>query len=316
MINTRIRYIVYNHNGTGVRHHHFTTSNDIIAEADGHASATDNIVAQGFPFQWFGGQTVPFAFMSVHGAADGNHLYTSPGNQNVAVGSSDVDILVVYAPPGGIGGPNGGPGVWVDAFDVDAGDFSDDLNFIQVLTPPTPPDSVDSAKTTYANNEGVVSTLAAEDIRASTSVDSGIPFLEWKKIVPSESLDNMREVNLMQNESGEIWLAFYQTPTGGGPVPPRNYQEGTWVSWGVMVDGGGPTGAGPVPPWNPFVMQLAAGLALADAAGKVSPKLQADVLDLAARQISIAAKAIENEMQAGTKLVTLAAKKKGAQVSK
>jgi hypothetical protein len=315
MVNTRIRYIVYNHSGTGVRHHHFSTSNDIIAEADGHASAGDNIVAQGFPFQWFGGQTVPFAFMSVHGAADGNHLFTSPGNQNVQVGNSDVNILVVYAPPGGIGGPNGGPGVWVDAFDVDAGDFSDDLNFIQVLTPPTPPDSVDASKPTYANNEGVVSTLAAENLRASISVDSGIPFLEWKKIVPSESIDSMREVDLIRNESGEIWFAFYQTPTGKH-VPPRNYEEGTWVSWGVMVDGGGPTGAGPVPPWNPFVMQLAAGLALADAAGKVSPKLQADVLNLAARQISIAAKAIENEMQAGTKLVTSAAKKKGAQASK
>jgi hypothetical protein len=38
MINTRVRYIAYNHSGSGVRHHHFTTQNDIIAEAGGHAS--------------------------------------------------------------------------------------------------------------------------------------------------------------------------------------------------------------------------------------------------------------------------------------
>jgi len=126
------------------------------------------------------------------------------------VGTSDIDVLVVYAPPGGIGGPNGGPGVWVDAFNVDTGTFSDALDFIQVLTPPTPPDTVDAAKTTYANMEGVVSTLNAENLRASLSVDGGVPFIEWKKIVPTETLDTDRNVDLMQNETGEIWFAFYQ----------------------------------------------------------------------------------------------------------
>ena len=219
MVNTRTRYIIYNHSGSGVRHHHFTTSNDIIAEADGHASPGDVIPAQGFPFQWYGGQNVPFAFMSVNGAADGNHLYTSPGNQSVQVGTSNVDILVVYAPPGGFGGPDGGPGVWVDAFNVDVGTFSDDLHFIQVLTPPTPPDSVDGPKTTYANKEGVVSTLTAENLRASTSVDGGVPFLEWKRIVPVETLSSTREVDLAQNESNEIWLAFYQTIPPSVSIP-------------------------------------------------------------------------------------------------
>ena len=219
MINTRTRYIVYNHSGTGVRHHHFSTSNDIIAEADGHASTGDTLPAQGFPFQFYGGQNVPFAFMSVNGAADGNHLYTAPGNQSVTVGTTDIDILVVYAPPGGFGGPDGGPGVWVDAFNVDKGDFSDDLAFITVLTPPTPPDTIDSAKTTFANMEGVVSTLTAENLRASVSVDGGVPFLEWKKIVPTEALLNVRDVALAQNQTNEIWFAFYQTVPPGISIP-------------------------------------------------------------------------------------------------
>ncbi len=217
MVNTMVRYIVYNHGGTGVRHHHFTTQNDIIGAAPGSASTGDTLIAQGFPFQWYMGQIVPFAFMSVHGAADGNHLYTSPGNQSVPVGTTDIDVLVVYAHPGGFGGPNG-PGVWVDAFDVDTGDFSDALDFIQVLTPPTPPDTVDAAKTTYANNEGVVSTVAAENLRASPAVDGGVPFLEWKKIVPTETLDNDRNVDLVQNETGEIWFAFYQTQSAGTAI--------------------------------------------------------------------------------------------------
>src|SRR5581483_4159359 len=162
MINTTIKYIVYTHSGGGVRHHHFGTQNNIIEEADGHASAGDIINALGFPTLPFNGNTLPFAFMSVHGAADGNHLYLAPGNQQVQVGTTDIDILVVYAPPGGIGDGKGGPGVWVDAFNVDTGNFSDSLAIVQVLTPPTPPDTVDVAKTNTANSDGTVSTASAE----------------------------------------------------------------------------------------------------------------------------------------------------------
>ena len=78
MINTTTKYIVYNHSGGGVRHHHFGTQNNIIDEADGNATPGDTLPVLGFPTLPFQGSNVPFAFMSVHGAADGNHLYTSP----------------------------------------------------------------------------------------------------------------------------------------------------------------------------------------------------------------------------------------------
>ena len=214
MVTTRIRYIVYDHSGTGVRHHHFGVQNNIINEADGNASAGDNLPAFGFPTLPFNGSNLPFAFMSVNGAADGNHLYTSPGLQNIPVGTSNIDVLVVYGPAGGIGS-GGGPGIWVDAFNVDTGTFSDSLNFIQVLTPPTPPDTVDAAKTTFSNQDGSVSTATAENIRAQDHVD-GIPFVEWKKIVPAPAIQNIREIDLAQGRSGEIWFAFYQSS------PPSN----------------------------------------------------------------------------------------------
>lgn len=214
MVNTTIKYIVYTHTGTGVRHHHFGTQNNIIDEADGHASPGDTINALGFATLPFNGNNLPFAFMSVHGAADGNHLYTSPGNQPVSVGTSDIDILVVYAPPGGIG-VNGGPGIWVDAFNVDTGNFSDSLDFIKVLTPPTPPDTVDAAKTTFGNQDGGVSTATAENVRANAHVD-GAPFVEWKKIVPNPTIQAAADIHLAQGQTGEIWFAFYQTP------PPPN----------------------------------------------------------------------------------------------
>ena len=83
MADTTIKYIVYTHSGGGVRHHHFGAQNNIIDEADGHASPGDTINALGFSTLPFNNALLPFAFMSVHGAADGNHLYTTPGNQTV-----------------------------------------------------------------------------------------------------------------------------------------------------------------------------------------------------------------------------------------
>ncbi len=249
MINTTIKYIIYNHNGGGIRHHHFGIQNNIINEADGQASPGDTINALGFATLPFNGNNLPFAFMSVHGAADGNHLYTTPGNQTVSVGTSNIDILVVYAPVGGIGS-DGGPGVWVDAFNVDTGSFSDSLDFIKVLTPPTPPDSVDAPKTTFANMEGEVSTATAENIRANQVVD-GVPFIKWKKIIPTESITNTPDIPLTQNETGEIWFAFYQKLSSNVAIASvQEALEGGIMIWtgddtcgngGHRIPGHGPT---------------------------------------------------------------------------
>jgi hypothetical protein len=72
----------------------------------------------------------------------------------------------------------------------------------------------------------------------------------------------------------------------------------------VMVDGGGPTGDGPVDPWGPYVRELAAGLMLADAAKKVNSDLKSSVMAIAAKQVSIAASAIQKNMTAATKAPT------------
>jgi hypothetical protein len=211
MINTTIRYIVYTHSGGGVRHHHFGTQNNIIDEAHGHASNGGTFVAFGFENLVFQGSTLPFAFMSVHGAGDGNHFYTEWGNREVQVGTDNIDVLVVYAPAGGIGG-NGGPGVWVDAFNVDAGRFSDSLDFIKVLKPPTPPDTEDPEKTSFGNSDGGVPTTTAENVRANSRIDGEVPFVEWKKIIPTPAIQTDADLHLAKGETGEIWFAFYQTP--------------------------------------------------------------------------------------------------------
>lgn len=256
MVSTTTKYIVYTHDGGGVRHHNFGVHNNIIDEANGTAGAGDIVPALGFPSQEWQGQLVPFAFMSVIGGVGGNKLYTSPGNQQVTAGTANIEILVVYAPPGGIGGGNGQPGIWVDAFNVDTGNFSDSLDFIKVLTPPTPPDTVDAAKTTFGNQDGTVVTLTAENVRANDHVD-GVPFLEWKRITQTPVVQSDRTIHCAVNQTGEIWFAFYKTTPGADPsfqIPKlHEYLEGGMMIWtgddycgngGHRIPGHGP---GPAP---------------------------------------------------------------------
>ena len=68
-----------------------------------------------------------------------------------------------------------------------------------------------------------------------------------------------------------------------------------------MVDGGGPTGVGPVDPWGPYVREFAVGLMLAEAAKQVNSELKAAVMSLAAKQVSMAASAIQKNMTASAK---------------
>ena len=291
------KYIVYNHAGTGVRHHHYTDQNTVHNFPDQTASENEagNRIASGpaqYPFP--GGPDLNFAFMSINGAKDGNSLYTSPGDYSYNVGTSNINILVVYAPASGIGGPNGGPGIWVDAFNVDAGVLSDDLHFISVQTPPA--NTVDVAQTALANQEGAVSSEAAEHIKASATIDGGVPFLEWKQIMPAPSILNSPEFNLAKNETNEIWIAFYQTPKK--PTLHRiddYYAIWQWVDYATMVDGHGGPGD-PGPNLSGAVREFAVGVALAKTVGQVNGKLRSDLLSLASKQIQIATDAIQKKI--------------------
>jgi hypothetical protein len=226
-----------------------------------------------------------FAFWSITGAADGASISTNQ-SLTVAVGGSDVYATAWYI-EGGIGGPGGGPGVMIDAFDVGIGNFVDD-DFVDVVT--------DASLTFEANEEGWVPTGgAAEDVRAYTGIH-GVPFDDWQVFVGAESVTNV-DLDAAQNSSA-VSFAFYKTPER---VPIRHLGDrelGTWVSWGVKVDGGGPTGDGPVPPWNPLIERLAAGFALAEAGQQTQGSIRSATLRLAARQVTQAAAAISKEMNA------------------
>ena len=280
------RYVVWE--SRGFRHKNGSGALDISTPSDTGVFDGGSYAAYAFPDgTWTdtnGTHTGHFAFWSVVGAANGASFTTNP-NLDVQVDSNDVQATAWYIEGGG----NGSPALFIDAFDVDIGDFVLD-DFVNVVT--------DASLTAEANLDGIVPTIeGSEDVRAYTSIRS-VPFDQWIVIEGTETAAS-EDLTGAQNTSG-IAFAMYQTPQGNGhPRIPANIGDATWVSWGVMVDGGGPTGRGPVPPWTPFLRQLAAGLALADSAGTVDASLKGEVLRLAADQVKLAAGNIAQHMESG-----------------
>jgi hypothetical protein len=225
-----------------------------------------------------------FAFWAIAGGANGGVVDFNQLAQGVPVGTNNIIASAIYIDVGGNGGE---PGVWIDAFDVNQGIFVDD-DFVNV--------SPDASLTTAANNDGWVPSASAENVLAYGSIHA-VPFSEWHVFLGTETVNNTT-LNVAAQTSA-VAFAFYKPP-----VPPpkidRTFALETWVSYGVMVDGGGPTGHGPVDP-GPDVMELAAGLMLAEAAKKVSPKLREEVMRIAAKQVSIASAEIQKKMTSSVK---------------
>ena len=64
----------------------------------------------------------PYAFTSVTGGKNGSLIYSdNEATPTVAVGKDDIIVKVVYM-PAGVPGPGGYQGIWIDAFNEDAGD--------------------------------------------------------------------------------------------------------------------------------------------------------------------------------------------------
>lgn len=221
---TNINYIVYT---TGHRRHHGGSQKNIIPPVSGKVSSGDSFPVTAFPSLKVDGNDLPFAFMCVTGGADGSQLYTTPGTQNIPVDGNDVNIIVVYAPVEG-GGP-GTPGVYVDAFNVDIGNFSDS-DFMEVYTNGI----LDNAMTKTANDDGVVSSVSAEDLRSYNSVD-GVPFLEWIKLDSASPVDNKVDYSLQVNEVGFVF-AFYKTPKKQSPNLSNARTKPVWLAPGVAVE--------------------------------------------------------------------------------
>ena len=280
------RYVTYNRKG-GRRLHAGTATDDIVAPLSTITPDGGSYQAWASPsIAWTdtqGTHSATFAFWAVVGTADGASVSTNQ-SLGITVDGSDVQAVAWYLPSGGNG--TNGPAFYIDAFDVNQGRFFDE-DFVTVAP--------DSGLAANANETGVVPTGSAEDINAVTSIEA-VPFLDWTEFVePTPLIVNSEDLHAAAGATA-VAFAFYQTPASVTTRPPHHYEVGTWVSWGVTVDGGGLTGHGPVPPWNPLVRQLAAGFALAEAADLVAPELRAGVAKIAAEQVSLAARQIADSM--------------------
>jgi hypothetical protein len=229
-----------------------------------------------------GQHSASFAFWSVTGAQDGASVSTDP-SLSINVGDADVAATAWYLPGGGNGN---GDGVYIDSFDLNAGMFVDD-DFVSI--------SPDAGLTAGANNDGFVPTASLEQVNAFGAIH-GVPFEEWLVVTGQEPV-SYEDLTANQGTSA-VAFAFYHATRLQVRLP-RVPIDATWVSWGVTVDGGGPTGRGPVPPWTPFIRELAAAFAVAEAGALLSRELRAGALDLAARQVMKAAHDIAEKMKAG-----------------
>lgn len=221
-------------------------------------------------------QSGRFAFWSVVGASGGAFVSTLPA-LSVPVAGVPVQATAWYLPMGG-GGP-GEPGTFVDAFDVNQGSFVDD-DFVSV--------SPDGALSAAANEDGWVPATAEEHVLAFGSIH-GTPLKDWQIIYQQPAHADSASGNDLHTAAGSsaVAFAFFQRPEGGWrwDLPP--IAAGTWVSWGVMVDGGGPTGNGPVDPWGPLWREFGHTMALAEAGRSGGLESRAAVLTLAARQLQL-----------------------------
>ena len=289
MPNASTHYVTWISRG---KRHHGSAYQDIGPQSNSNLQTGDNFQPAWAPptIPWndsSGAHTGFFAFWSIAGGANGGVVDFNTLPQGVPVGSTDIVATAIYIEGGG---GNGEPGAWIDAFDVNQGIFVDD-DFVNV--------SPDASLTAAANNDGWVPSASAENVLAYSSIHA-VPFSEWHVFVGTETVSNTTLSIAAQTSA--VAFAFYKTPVSSGPPKiDRNFALQTWVSYGVMVDGGGPTGGGPVDPWGPLVMELAAGLMLAEAAKKVNTELKAQVMGLAAKQVSIAASGIQKSMLSAAK---------------
>lgn len=165
-----------------------------------------------------------FIFGIIRGSRDGNMLCLASG---VAVqywaGLSDIDVIGVYVPKASGGGSGGQPVVWVDAFDVEKGVFSDAPEIVEVSIP-GPSGQIDLAATAQANRDGDIFTQNTSWlVRALPGLPGSMQrFLEWRLYASSTSPN---QPALIEQEDREDYLvpagadqqllvAFYKVPDG------------------------------------------------------------------------------------------------------
>jgi hypothetical protein len=197
-----------------------------------------------------------FAFWSITGEEGGGRVSRNRF-ETVAAASNALVATAWYLPPGGPGDHGGQPGIGIDAFDVDRGNFIDD-DFVTV----TPDAGLNAA----ANWDGWVPTAQAETISAVNPIHNAatardIPFDSWMELdPPAPAAGTALSPPIGSNGTA---LAMYKTPALRQFNRDSLTDELVFILLfgGVKVDGRGGgilPGGGIVPigPWDPLVARL------------------------------------------------------------
>ena len=220
-----------------------------------------------------------FAFWSIVGESGGGRV--SRTALEVVHAADDPLIATAWYLPSG-GGGTGGPGLGIDAFDVNRGQFFDD-DFVSVAP--------DAALSAAANYDGFVPTASIEHITAfdpchEAVISANIPFVNWMVVDPPAPATGT-VLNPPVGSNGTAF-AMYRLPDGIDPGFKRPHIDEllTWLylSPGVLVGGGGfgirPGGGGPVPidpvgaliaRLDPAARQAVTGVLLNGAAKQMAP---------------------------------------------
>ena len=264
------------------------------------------------PTRQYNGDQYDFAFWSITAqdmlspqrapfVESGRHVNLShPGAANLGGGSWMVTAKAYYVRDVGLGGGNNG--VFIDAFDVQAGDFLPD-DFVDVN-----PDDQNKTLTASAN-DGYIDTDA--QIAAGGSIK-----ITTRDLLPSsKKFDYWQEVPLLLFSSNPQMpatvgapdvhdivanfddivyaFAFYNEVAPKLRIPFYHYEiYDPW--WWIKTHGGlTPPHIGP----EPWMKQFPAISALSEAAGLVSPKLRRSVLELVLQELSIISETIKDEIK-------------------
>jgi len=251
-------------------------------------------VGYGLPIQLLPGDSVPdpndasitlyLAFCSVTNSQDGSLLiFPGDGVQIATVGNTDMNVNYVYVP---IGGGGGGPTVFIDAFDADAGAFSNVVHIVDVSIP---------ALSNGANQDGVVPTASAVHLEAVNPL-SGVPFDKWRVIwakpghSPSIDGGDPRGLSIHQNDIA-VCFTFYYSKSGGINIP-RLTGPAIWhnASYAEMVDGD------PHYPMNPEMSAFAAVSIIAGLATKLDAPARSSILQAMSKQVVATAKQMADKL--------------------
>ena len=229
-----------------------------------------------------------------------NASSSHPGHAGMGGGLWIVTAKAYYVRDIGLGGGN--HGVFIDAFNIQAGDFIAD-DFVDVL-----PDDIARTLTASANN-GYIDTTAqivpgsTIQITARDFLPSNKLFGYWQEVssllissnpaLPATvGVPDIHDIVAHNNDIVYAFAFYNETVPTLRRVPIHYEIYDPW--WWIRTHGGLTP---PLPDPQPWLSLHAAALALSEAAERVSPKLKSKVLEIVLQQLSLTSAAIKKQIK-------------------